>query len=189
MIKSLLGAAAPLLAVASLALSAPAPLPVPGPGAVIEAIQKFTQAIDSSDRASLGNAFATSCRCVSYRFDDRQEIKPSTDAMELAFTDVAVDGRVLTANSRQAAVDQLLEDVAGKVHPVKTTIRSIRADCPSADCSWGVVDFEREYRQGETKVVVPMRATVLVQFEKGKPGVSIFSWHASVLGSLPLAKK
>lgn len=169
-----LAAIAPLFAV-------PAAPPVRGPGAVIQAVQDLVGAVDKGDRAALEKIVVGLRRQEGYAcgFDAKGSIVEEKPAGDMLFQDVAADGTVVVRNERKAAIDALLTAVGGKDRGLKTTLRRIVADCPSGDCSWGSVEFERTFRRDGREVTVPMRATVLVRYESEDQRMRVFLWHAS----------
>lgn len=181
--KSLHGALAPILVLAGLCSSWAAPRPVPGPGAVLAAIQKLTAAIDAGDRAGLEAVLAAACPGTSFAPDKAEGMQAVATAVQLCFAEVDAEGKPVLANDRKAAVAAVVDRVAGKPRSMRTTIRGIRSDCPAAECSWGVVDFDRDWQQGGQTMRQSMRATVLVRYEQERGGMAVFAWQAAAVGT------
>lgn len=191
---------APRYAVASLLLVAatwipPQPTTPPrGPGAVIEAVEGFLRAADEQDSAGLERSFQPrpAEAGASYLPD------PKTGALTcqansratgyLHFSDVGADGQQITCSGAAGAIAAVRTRIGGAEREIAHRILSIHADCPSGDGSWGSVTFERTFRRDGQRVLQPMRATVLVQYQGEAPHMRIFHWHASPSGPEQLLK-
>lgn len=149
---------APAAVLAMLAASPSAAPAAPGPGGVLEAHRLLFQAIDKGD-ADAARAF------VAGRED------------EVFFW---VDGR---GEPREAtgpkACGQALADLAteSKDAGIVTSIKSWRADCPSGEASWCVLELERKREGKNGPEVQRLRSTSLVQFTSN--GIKLFHLHVS----------
>lgn len=173
----------PLVALASFpAFSSPPAPPRAGPGGVITALQSFVRALDTGNRDALTDFMAAKAPGLEMAFEgDDAEMREKAGPV-VSFFDVAANGDSIAARSRDDAVRTLLAEVGGTdARRVQTKIIGIHADCPSADCSYGVVAFERHYDAGGAngKTTVPMRATALVRYDEAAKHFRIFHWHAS----------
>lgn len=173
-------ASAVVLAAAGLLSSLSAP-PPRGPGAVLAAATDILTAIERGDAAALRRAFAPMApeQGVHLAGDAGGELQPVEHPCELVFADLGADGVPVTATTVDAAVRRLLDDVRGKGVTIEHRILSVRADCPSGDCSWGSIDFERVLRRGETTTVVPMRVTLVTRYGAEVPHMRPFVWQAA----------
>ena len=170
------------------AFVAPPPLPAPpaGPGGVITALKAFAQALDDGNASAVGNLIAETSPGADVAFDGDGKSGEMHDVQgqPLTFFDVTADGAQVEARSKKDAVGKLLDAVASNAQRrLHTKLLRIRADCPSSNCSYGVVEFERTCEQGGKTVTVPMRATALVTYDKdAEHHFRLFHWHASPAG-------
>lgn len=156
----------------------PEPAPLPGPGGVIDSMRSFLRAVDQGDREALARHLSDRGRGQLYGFDEAGERIHHLEGAQQSFYDVSAFGEPLEATSREQILDELVVKVRGG--EVKTVLTSIRAECPSGECSFAVLEFDRIYKKGDKKTVVPMRATALVTHGGGEaPHFKLFHWHAS----------
>lgn len=159
----------------------PAP-PVPaGPGGVLDATRAFLAAIDRGDRDYLESALAEA-HGMNFGIDAQGKTKQlDQGATPPLFVEAGPDGSAAIGMGKDfvGALLALGADAKGG-RRVKTGVSAILADCPSGDCSYAVVAFERQWTIGERTVTVPMRATALFRHSNGKPNFKLFRWHASV---------
>jgi len=153
--------------------------PVPGPGGVIHAVREFVAAVDAGDAAVLRGAFADSGPGGLYGFTDGGEVRHLDSAGKIAFYDVAEDGGSIHETDPAAAIARIRDSIGGTGRGLETTLRTIRANCPSENCSYAVVEFDRAYGRGDQLQTVPMQATALVRYFSDAPHFRIFHWHAS----------
>jgi len=154
--------------------------PVPGPGAVLEAARGIMRAIEQRDRDQLQRAFEPMHDEEGFActFDKDGGVEAMDRATsQLAFQDVDRDGKPIVARDVATAVSLLL-GIGGDDVRVEHRLLGARANCPSGDCSWAVVDFERTTRRGDAVVVTPMRATLLAKYRDEAPHMRVFVWHA-----------
>lgn len=174
-----------------LATNRPAAPPVPGPGGVAAAVQAFLRCQDEGkDPGALlgGRAYG-----LEFSVGADATLQPAEGDATPAFLDVTADGIPFDAAEPQAFAKAL----AAKVGPdpatgrtLRTEVRRIRANCESERCSLAVVDFDRVYATGEHSQRVPMRATVLLRWERSDAGdFRIFHWHASRAAAAGIAAK
>ena len=154
-----------------------------GPGGVIDAVQDYLKAVDQGDGDYLEQAFADVAPDGAYGFDETNQKLRQLKRRSGTFFDVTSSGRPITATSAKEFIRMIADEITGSSKAgqrLETKIRSIRADCPSGDCSYAVVEFDRIYTadSGQSRVV-PMRASALVRFGKGEPHFKLFHWHAS----------
>ena len=194
---------APRCAVASLLLLAASWLPgrptepaTPprGPGAVVEAVEGFLRAAAELDLARLEKSFQPrpAEAGAAYLPD------PKTGALTfqanvratgyLHFADLAADGKPILCTDAATAIAAVRTQIGGAERELAHRILAIHADCPSGDCSWASVTFERTFRRDGQRVLQPMRATVLVQHQSEPPHMRIFHWHAAPAGPEQLLK-
>ena len=156
-----LGAALTCTSLSPLFSKAPA-APV-GPGGVIHAVEAFTEALDTGDVAYLRSAMA-----------DHEAYQGAP-----GFHDLAFDGKPVEADTVAGFADAWRASVErrGQI-AVKHDIQRIVADCPSGNCSYAYIEFERLIGAEQTQRV-PMRATVLLRHTDTKPRFKIFHWNVS----------
>jgi hypothetical protein len=109
------------------------------------------------------------------------------DGPRVLFHDIGADGKPVTADSTAGTADVLLHGIGAAERELAHRIVSVRADCPGPECSWGLVEFERTLRHEGQRLMVPMRATVLVRYLE-KEGMRIFLWHAAPSGPAQMLK-
>jgi len=177
----------PVLAALSapfLALDAATPPPPPGPGGVIHAMQGFCAAVDRGDADYLAKAMAKRGAGGPYGFDRENGRIRQLEGSSFALFDVTAASEPFAATDQADFVGRMIKDVAHGNGKVETVIHSIRADCPSGDCSYAFLEFDRVFTNGDVKTVVPMRATALVRHTgEGAPDFRVFHWHASLAGA------
>ncbi len=159
----------------------PTTTPVPGPGAVIEAARGILRAIEQRDRDQLQRAFEPmhdneGFECTFGKDGNLEGMERA--ASRLAFQDVDRDGKPVVAHDVATAVSLLL-GIGGDDGRIEHRLLGARANCPSGECSWAVVDFERTTRRGDKVVVTPMRATLLAKYRDEAPHMRVFVWHAA----------
>lgn len=192
-------AAAPAVVAAAAWFATPSPSPdhapgsaaLPGPGAVVVAAEALVRAIDARDEAHLGRAFAELRRGEGYAVTIGQDgaIEEIDRARRLTAIDVALDGSVRRAGDAADAAT-MLRDLLPAAADVKTKIVSVLADCPSEGCSWGSIELERTYRDGDRTLVQPLHATMLVRWVGGEhPMMKVFHWHCAATGPARPADK
>lgn len=168
--------------------------PPPGPGAVIEAIEGFLRAADEQDAARLEKTFQPrpANSGAVYAPDSKTgELTFQASARQtpyLHFADVAADGKPIHCTDAATATAAVRTQIGGPERELAHRILAIHADCPSGDCSWGSVTFERTFRRDGQRICQPMRATVLVQHQSEPPHMRIFHWHAAPAGPEQLRK-
>lgn len=150
--------------------------PVPGPGGVIDAVTDFLKAMDDRDREALGAAVATQAPGEHFGFGDDTSRVRKLGGSGLSFFDVAVDGHPFRAHDREEFLDGIMGLVNTKL-PMQTTILSMRADCPSGNTSFAIVEFIRSYPGQKERELAHMRATALLRHTDD--GFEIYHWHAS----------
>ena len=156
-----LGAA--LAGTSLMSLTPSAPTVLVGPGGVIDAVEAFTKAIDAGDVAYLRSAMAD---------HTAHQGAPG-------FHDLAFDGKPVEADTVAAFADAWQTSVKRRGQTgVKHDIKRIVADCPSGNCSYAYVEFDRLIGAEKTQRV-PMRATVLLAHTDAKPWFKIFHWNVS----------
>ena len=172
-----LAAATILFASAAFTLQPNAPAPVPGPGGVIDAVTKFLEATDARDAATLAllvddhgdslHDYATSGSV------DGKPLKVSP----AAFYECDEAGQAWQAGDKASLLAKLTTPPAA----TRTQVRSVRANCLSARCSYAMVEFDRISGEGDATVTVPMRATALLRYAptEGGPSFKLYHWHAS----------
>jgi len=191
---------APRYAVASLLLLAASWLPAHpatpprGPGAVIEAVEGFLRAAAEQDAARLEKAFQPrpAEAGAAYLPDPKTGVLTFQANARLTgylhFADLAAAGTQITCTDAATAIAAVRTQIHGAERELAHRILSVHADCPSGDCSWASVTFERTFRRDGQRVCQPMRATVLVQHQSEPPHMRIFHWHASPAGPEQLLK-
>ena len=157
--------------------------PAAGPGGVIEAVRDFVQAMDQGDVDYMNRALTAEIHGVECGIEDGKIVQSKRVGAPVFF-DVSVDGQLIAALDPSEFTKKLRGGVTtSKAHALETSIRSIRADCPSGNCSYAIVEFDRLYTAGGTKTRVPMRATVLVRHQSAStPNFEIFHWNAARAG-------
>lgn len=155
--------------------------PVPGPGAVIDAARGILRAIEERDRDRLQRAFEPmrgeeGFACTFAKDGKIEAMDVATS--QIVFQDVDRDGKPIGARDVATAIPLLLS-IGGDDGRVEHRLIEARANCPSGDCSWAVVDFERTTRRGDQVVVTPMRATLLTKHRDEAPHMRVFVWHAA----------
>lgn len=175
--------AAPLLALAGLLPTPAASAPPPrGPGAVLDCVHRILEAAATGDRATIEKLFVAYDQC--YAVDGRGEGQMlGADQGELAFVDVGADGNTVEARDRRGAVDLLITAIGGADRKLRTEVVRSRADCPSAGCSWAVIDVERSFERDGKTVRQPLRITALARYGGDVEHMRIYSWHCSPLAS------
>ena len=173
-IQALVLAAAAALGTASLQPAPEAAIPAAGPGGVIHAIQDLVTAVDARDTEKLDRLLAKQPPGAYFGFEDGGEFTTFPDA-PTSFFDVASTGGAVDQRGIRGLSKKIATDLGGE--NMRTEVHSIHADCPSARCSFAVVEFDRIHGTGDDQVVMPMRATALLVHEKG--GFRIFHWHAA----------
>jgi len=155
--------------------------PIPGPGAVIDAARGILRAIEQRDRDALQRAFEPMHGEEGFActFGKNGSIEATDVATsQIVFQDVDRDGKPVAARDVATAIPMLLA-IGGDDVRVEHRLIGARANCPSGDCSWAVVDFERTTRRGDQVVVTPMRATLLTKHRDEVPHMRVFVWHAA----------
>jgi hypothetical protein len=193
-IRLLAFAAASLAALASAPMSEtiPAAPAAAGPGGVIHAIEGFLAALDRGDRDAIAKWLEDGVNDYTVAYDaggkaqhdakQRPTVANFIDAglakgcvteTMAPFVEAALAG----ANSAKDAKNG--DDAKISAPRITHRLTAIRADCPSERCSYGIAEFERRIERDSGVTVVPMRATVLVQYDREANGFRIFHWHAS----------
>jgi len=168
--------------------------PPRGPGAVIEAIEGFLRAADEQDAARLEKTFQprpANSGAVYLPDPKSGELTFQATARQtpyLQFADIAADGKPILCTDAATAIAAVRTQIGGAERELAHRILSIHADCPSGDCSWGSVTFERTFRRDGQRICQPMRALVLVQHQSEPPHMRIFHWHAAPAGPEQLRK-
>lgn len=121
--------------------------PVPGPGAVVEAVQTWLAAVASDDAARIEACFVAlhGSEGADYLLDASSEqltFRPvAAAAGGIRFLDVGADGQVVCGNTLAEAVAAARTAIGGAGRELQHRVLSVRAHCPGADASWGVVEF------------------------------------------------
>ncbi len=154
---------------------------LPGPGGVYDAVVDLVDALDRGDTEYFEKAFTKSRHGLD--FYHKKDGKLSTRESEgpFDFYDVAWDGTPKSARSlKELDAYAKTLDRKGEGRP-KTNVTAVYADCPSGNCSYAVVEFDRVWGGENLKQrVVQMRATALVKHVGGKaPHFRVFHWHAA----------
>jgi hypothetical protein len=164
------------------------PVPVPGPGAVVEAVQTWLAAATSDDAARIEACFVAlpgkeGADYVLEAGSEQLTFRPvAAAAGGIRFLDVGADGKVVRGATIAEAVAAARTTIGGAGRELQHRVLSVRAHCPGADASWGVVEFERTFRRDGQLVCVPMQASVMVRHQAVAPHMRIFLWHASPTG-------
>lgn len=169
--------AASIAAFAALAIphtTSPAPHAAAGPGAVIEAVRQLLAAQSAADADAIMRVLDTSGdHLYGFDLDADGKAKEVTEDATMAFYDVTSDGKAIAANNAHAAT-KLLFACSGK-----RTLRSIRANCHSAECSMATCEFDCVTGAGDKATTTRMRATALLRYDDKRHGFRVFHWHAS----------
>lgn len=170
--------AAALGALAVLALAA-APGPMRGPGAVLDSARAILRAIEQGDGDALGKVLEPlpEERGLDYTFGADGEPKLENATVGIVFRDRDVAGKLVAVDTVAAAVKAMAIPREGV--RIAHRILRVRADCPSSDCSWASIEFDREIHDGERVEVVPMTATMLCRYAADAPHMRVFVWHAA----------
>ena len=180
-----LAAAASLCMPRTAASDATGTAPLPGPGGVIVAAHALVRAIDARDADALRAVLAEYPHGGGYcaTVAANGEIREREDDSTLCVVDVDASGTLLRARSLDAAVRTLGGEICARDATVQTTIRSVRADCPSEGCSWGSLELERRHTAGGRVVVQPLHATILVRWVGGEgSAMKAYHWHCAPAG-------
>lgn len=157
--------------------------PPAGPGGVLEAMRDFLTAVEGNDLTYLRKAVTDERRDGRYGFDaDGGIVKVEGEGW--SFVDVTGSGEPITARTADQFLLSLTGEYGSKAggRQLRIDIRSIQANCPSAECSYAVLEFDRVITLGDEETTVPMRATALLRHQKDQPHFKLFHWHASLRG-------
>ncbi len=147
---------------------------IPGPGAVVTAVKQLLAAQSAADAAALSKVLdVTGDHLYGFDLDAAGKPKEVTENATMTFYDVTADGKALAASSADGAT-QLLLAAAGT-----RTLRSIRANCHSAECSMATCEFDHTVGTGDKATTTKMRATALLRYDDKLHGFRVFHWHAS----------
>lgn len=156
--------------------------PAAGPGGVLDAVEAFLEAQDGGDAAALQKRLAQHAPGARFGYEAGGQPRMEEGPGSPLFVDRGMGGELLRAASpaEYARLATLKISAIGKGGAqLDTKIVSLRADCPSGNCSYAVVDFIRTYDRGDgEELAIPMQASALLQHTKD--GFRIFHWHASV---------
>ena len=145
-----------------------------GPGAVIDAVKQLLAAQSAANAEDIARLIDTSGdHLYGVDLDADGKGKEITEDAPMAFFDVVADGKPMTANSAHAATKLMLACGA------KRTLRTVRANCHSAECSMATFEFDSETGKGKEAKTVAMRGTALLRYDNKVPGFRVFHWHAS----------
>lgn len=165
--------------------------PVPGPGGVAAAVQAFLRCQDEGKDS--GSLLGGRAHGVEFTIGADGSLQQAEADATPAFLDVTAAGVPFEAADPQAFAKVLAAKVgsdAASGRTLHTEVRRIRANCESERCSLAVVDFDRVYATGKESQRVPMRATVLLRFERSDAGdFRIYHWHASRAAAAGTAAK
>ncbi len=152
-----------------------------GPGGVIETLVSFLDAVDRGAGEDISSLLESEARDGLFTMDAEGRFKE--EAMGLAFFDSDARGKATRAGSIAQFVAQQLALGGGKESvALHSSITSIRAECPSGEGAYAVVEFDREYSLDGQKTSQAMRATALLSFSGGDPDFRIFHWNAAAIG-------
>ena len=193
----------PILAVVggSVALVSRTAAPVPGPGGVIDTMQDFITALDTGSARSLGAILDVQKSpgfVVQPDASSKWGFKEVKRAYSPRFVDVTWDDQAFSVQDRKQFIHKVHSGITRskqKASGMQTKIISLRAECPSADVSYAVIEFERSYTiEGKSRGSKRMIGTALLRHVRkakdGDPDFRIFQWHASVVTPKePVAKK
>lgn len=158
------------LASAALRPAPVAPLPF-GPGAVVELHRELFAALDAGDEAKAVALLDTTTEGGWAEGADGGLARPTLQLLDERGLPVSAQGpdaaRTLLAATARASKD------GGPAWSTK--IVKLRADCPSGDISYAVLEFERT--RGEKGATQRYRSTALVRWTDGR--MKLFHWHVS----------
>ena len=147
------------IALAPRARSGPAALP--GPGAVVGMHIQLFRALDAGDAG----------RAASFVGPDQK----TTLALDL------VGGEPELETGRAGVMQRLAEWArASKGLGYSTSVEVLRADCPSGELSWAVLEIERSRETAAGVEVERYVSTSLVHYRSG--GWRLMHWHLSPAG-------
>ncbi len=163
---------------------------VRGPGNVIRTVDAYLTTIDAGDVEQLRALLSDDGGADPYRVEERdgkRRIVRSKNRAPAVFCEVGCTGESVTAADRDALLKALTATLGPSLaasRTVRTETRSIQAACPSAECCYAVVNFDRHYTLADgTRTTVPLQATALMRYVGNKdPHFQIFHWHASLRG-------
>jgi hypothetical protein len=156
--------------------------PVPGPGGVIAALRDVSTALDRGDAAAVVRVFDARRKPDLWIEESAGKGRMGSADDAFAFTAVAADGKPFEARSIEAFTTAMLGGIAsGEGREVATKLVSIRADCASPECSFGLADLERTYQgRGGKATTQRLRITALLRYDDDTRGFRIFHWHESL---------
>ncbi len=105
------------------------------------------------------------------------EVNLNPESTGIVFRDRDVAGKLVAVDTVAAAVKAMAIPREGV--RIAHRILRVRADCPSSDCSWASIEFDREIHDGNRVEVVPMTATMLCRYAADAPHMRVFVWHAA----------
>ena len=195
----------PLVAIlgAGMTLLPARPTTPPGPGGVIDTVKDFITALDSGHTKTLAAVLDVQVRGRDGMIVVPDQEKPwgfrqAQTTPSPRFVDVAWDGHTIAESDRKQFLHHVHSDIARtKVagRGMASKIISIRADCPSADVSYAIVEFERSYTvAGKSQGTQRFIATALLRHVEKKastsaPDFRIFHLHATRVTPRPALKK
>ncbi len=164
-----------MLVVASVAVlagpapvSAPAPAPVPGGGAVLAMHRELLGALDAGDvQAAQGFLSADS------QPESAEGGRPCTLFL------VGADGSPVSAvgnGESRALLARFLAEQTALGGKFETRITRAWTDCPSAEVSWAVLEFERAHSEDGAVRTRRYRSTSIVRHDDGW---KLTAWHVS----------
>ena len=142
--------------------------PTPGPGGVLDAVEGFLEATARGD-----------FKRVAAGLSDHQAYGGAP-----GFHDTSSDGQTIDAQSARAyaaALERRHQQRDGQA--ISVDVKRIVADCPSGNCSYAYVEFDRISGVGDDAERTPMRATALLAHSREAPHFLIYHWNAAVATS------
>lgn len=173
-----------LLSVAAAAVGLrPEPAAAFGPGAVIVTLRNASTALDDGNLEALAACFDVGRTPHVWVEDSDGKGHMASGRDSYALAAVGVDGKPFAAASIAAFTEAAVQKIgAVEGRAVKTTLVSVRADCASAECSYGVADLDRIYEAEGKSITVRVRVTALMRYDNDAHGFRVFHWHESVRG-------
>lgn len=140
-----------------------------GPGAVYQTVTTFCETLDRGDLDALRSRIAGPSRGLRFTrgAGGRIEDEPVEDPL---LCDLTPEGRPFAATDAKGLLAQLGSGFS-------TQVRSVRADCSSADCGWAAIELDRTRGSGDAAKVTPLRATALLRYVGD--GWRVFHWQVS----------
>ncbi|MHC5064944.1 MAG: hypothetical protein ACYTG5_13340 [Planctomycetota bacterium] len=156
-----------------------------GPGGVIQTIVEFMEAVDRGAGKDLAKMLDSKGRDGLFTMNAAGKFRE--EAAGLPFFDCDASGNSTRSEGLEDFVAAQLALGGGKSSVgLKSTIKSIRAECPRGHEAYAVVEFDRQFVRDGEQVSQAMRATALLSFAGGDPDFRIFHWNAAPLGEAKL---